>query len=492
MSDGERDGTNFETNLSNLRHDLRTPVGHIIGYAELIDDDLDEDLRATYGQELAAIEAAGQKILALIDQHLGGSRRSLEEIDLTEAQFGLRLNLNHIGGYAEILREEAVDRGHESVSADLDRILRANQQVLQLLEEMAARLLAGPETGPAPDQPSPHVAGGSAVTMATVVGIGGEILVVDDDEENRDLLTRRLARGGYVSVAVDSGAAALELMGRRRFDLVLLDYMMEGLSGLETLQAIKSDPRLRAIPVIMLSAADASELMVNCILGGAEDYVAKPFNPVLLIARINACLEKIRLRQNAARQIKVFISSPGDVIPERQIVKMVLGRLNEEFAGRALLVPVMWEDEPLLASDTFQAQIHPPRESDIYLGIVWSRIGSPLPPSIRRPDGTVYESGSVFEFEDALAGYRAAGKPEMLLYRKSGTPEISLAKKDVVLERLDQLDSLKAYLDKVLLAEDGSFSAAFHVFDTAEQFEILAETHLRKLVQRIVSDQHLT
>ena len=68
-------------------------------------------------------------------------------------------------------------------------------------------------------------------------------------------------------------------------------------------------------------------------------------------------LEKIRLRHNMARQIKVFISSPGDVIPERQIVKMVLCRLNEEFSGRALMVPVMWEEEPLLASDTFQALV---------------------------------------------------------------------------------------------------------------------------------------
>lgn len=487
MTDGDRDRTAFEANLSDLRHDLRTPIGHVIGYAELINEDLDDEKRAVYGHELAAIEAAGQKMLAQIDQHLGGSRRSLEDVDLDDAQFGLRLNLNHIGGYAEILREEAVERGHEGIFADLDHILHAKQQMLQLIEGMAARLVADTERKPAPALAARGRDTGREAAAATVAGIGGDILIVDDDTGNRELLTRRLARGGYTSYAVDSGAAALETMRTRRFDLVLLDQMMEGLSGLETLQEIKSDPRLRAIPVIMLSAADASDLMVNCILSGAEDYVSKPFNPVLLTARINACLEKIRLRQNAARQIKVFISSPGDVIPERQTVKMVLGRLNEEFAGRALLVPVMWEEEPLLASDTFQAQIHPPRETDIYLGIVWSRIGSPLPPSIRRPNGTIYESGSVFEFEDALTGYRATGKPEMLLYRKSGAPEISLGEKEVVLERLEQLDSLRNYLEKALLAADGSFAAAFHTFDNAQQFEIIVETHLRKLVQRIIS-----
>src|SRR5210317_1714875 len=136
--------------------------------------------------------------------------------------------------------------------------------------------------------------------------------------------------------------------------------------------------------------------MVQCILHGAEDYIAKPFNPILLTARINACLEKVRLRRNAARQIKVFISSPGDVIPERLIVKSVLGRLNDEFTGRALMIPILWEEEPLLASDTFQAQIHPPRETEIYIGILWSRIGSPLPDTIIRPDGTIYDSGTAF------------------------------------------------------------------------------------------------
>ena len=470
----------FETRLSDLRHDLRTPVGHITGYAELIDEDLSEDARGAYGPDLAAIMQAGQKMLALIDHHLGATKKSADEIDLSEAQFGLRLNLNHIGGYTEILREEAVERGEGDIAEDLDRITQAKQAVLALIEGIGERLLfAAPVADAAPVE--------QTEAAATIAGIGGEILVVDDDRMNRELLSRRLARGGYTSRAVESGAAALEAMAAHRFDLVLLDQMMPGLSGLETLQRIKADPRLRATPVIMLSASDTAEVMVRCILAGAEDYVAKPFNPVLLTARINACLEKIRLRRNAARQIKVFISSPGDVIPERQVAKMVLGRLNEEFTGRALLVPVLWEEEPLLVSDTFQAQIHPPRETEIYLGIVWSRIGSPLPDTIRRPDGSLYESGSVFEFEDALEGMRAAGRPEMLLYRKTGAPEVSLADRATVIERLDQIDRLEAYLKGKLMGEDGSYAAAFHTFASTDQFETMIETHLRKLVQKVLA-----
>jgi CheY-like chemotaxis protein len=263
--------------------------------------------------------------------------------------------------------------------------------------------------------------------------------------------------------------------------------MMPEMSGLETLQAMKENASMRATPVIMLSASDASDIMVRCILSGAEDYIAKPFNPILLLARINAALEKIRLRRNAARQIKVFISSPGDVIPERQVAKMVLGRLNDEFSGRALLIPILWEDEPLLVTETFQAQIHPPREADIYLGILWSRIGSPLPPSITREDGSIYESGTVFEFEDALAGHQATGKPEMLLYLKSGFPDISLEDREAVLGRLDQIDLLNMYRERMLMGKDGTYAAAFHMFETMEQFEIMLDMHLRKLVASILA-----
>jgi len=253
------------------------------------------------------------------------------------------------------------------------------------------------------------------------------------------------------------------------------------------LEIIQNNPRLRTIPVIMLSAADDSDLIVQSVLHGAEDYISKPFNPVLLTARINACLEKVRLRQNVARQLRVFISSPGDVIAERLICKAVIGRLNEEFTGKAFLVPILWEEEPLLASDTFQAQIHPPRQTDIYIGILWSRIGSPLPETIRREDGTIYDSGTAFEFEDALHGFGENGHPEMLLYRKTGAPEISLANKVDVLERLDQIDRLQNYVDRFLIGEDGSYVAAFHNFDDGPQFDAMIEMHLRKLVERILA-----
>ncbi len=132
-------------------------------------------------------------------------------------------------------------------------------------------------------------------------GERGTILVVDDDPANRDVLARRLQREGYaVQVAAD-GQRALETAAATPVDLVLLDVMMPGLDGYEVLRRLKGDPALRSVPVLMISALDEIGSVVRCIELGAEDYLPKPFDPVLLRARIGACLEKKRLHDAEGR-----------------------------------------------------------------------------------------------------------------------------------------------------------------------------------------------
>ena len=131
------------------------------------------------------------------------------------------------------------------------------------------------------------------------------LLVVDDNEDNRYTLIRRLKREGYTNVAyAENGQEALDLLATKPFDLVLLDIMMPVLNGYETLERIKSDMRLREIPVIMISAVDEMDSIVRCIEGGAEDHLPKPFNAALLRARVRACLEKKRLRDQEAGYLK--------------------------------------------------------------------------------------------------------------------------------------------------------------------------------------------
>lgn len=125
---------------------------------------------------------------------------------------------------------------------------------------------------------------------------GGLLLVVDDNEMNRDMLSRRLLRQGHQIEMATNGREALAMITAHKFDLVLLDIMMPEMNGYEVLEHIKTDPLLRHIPVIMITAVDEIESVVRCIELGADDYLPKPFNPVLLKARINASLEKKWLR----------------------------------------------------------------------------------------------------------------------------------------------------------------------------------------------------
>ena len=127
------------------------------------------------------------------------------------------------------------------------------------------------------------------------------VLVVDDIEMNRDMLCALLAADGHKAAVAENGRLALELIKAKSFDLILLDVMMPEMNGYQVLEHMKSDPVLRDIPVIVLSALDEIGSVVRCIELGAEDYLPKPFDPVLLRARIGACLEKKRLRDQEVR-----------------------------------------------------------------------------------------------------------------------------------------------------------------------------------------------
>lgn len=131
------------------------------------------------------------------------------------------------------------------------------------------------------------------------------LLVVDDNENNRYTLSRRLNREGYDKVSfAENGQEALDHLARQPCDLILLDITMPVLNGYETLERVKSDMRLREIPVIMISALDQMDSVVRCIENGAEDYLAKPFNAGLLRARLRACLEKKWLRDREVEYLK--------------------------------------------------------------------------------------------------------------------------------------------------------------------------------------------
>jgi two-component system cell cycle response regulator len=127
---------------------------------------------------------------------------------------------------------------------------------------------------------------------------GGRILVVDDSQVNRMVLTKALTADGHVAVTSTNGLEALELLRAANeppVDIVLLDLEMPVLDGYQTLARIKADERLRHIPVIVISSVDELDSVIRCIEGGATDYLPKPFNAAVLRARLNASLAEKRL-----------------------------------------------------------------------------------------------------------------------------------------------------------------------------------------------------
>jgi class 3 adenylate cyclase len=134
----------------------------------------------------------------------------------------------------------------------------------------------------------------------------GTILIADDNRVNRLLLARGLEGEGHTVAFAEHGAKALDLLRGQRFDLMLLDVLMPEVDGYGVLEEVQQDPHLRDIPVIVTSALDELDSVVRCLEMGAEDYLTKPVNPVLLNARINASLEKKRLRDQQRELIGKF------------------------------------------------------------------------------------------------------------------------------------------------------------------------------------------
>lgn len=291
--------------LARLRHDLRTPAAHIQGYAEMLQEQAAELGLESLLPDLRNIETAGRQLLELIREELVPERLPRDAAGLRDLHAALRTPLNHVLGYAELLLDQAESGPAAALAPDLQKVHRAARELLRLIEEWLTpeRLREFAAARPAVAsrlEPAALALARPVVLPAAEAALSGRILVADDDPGHRELLCRRLEQQGFAVRTAPGGAEALELLRREPFDLVLLDVLMPGMDGGQVLAALKADPALRDLPVIVLSALDELDSVVRCILTGAEDYLAKPVNTVLLRARIGACLEKSRLRRKEA------------------------------------------------------------------------------------------------------------------------------------------------------------------------------------------------
>lgn len=153
-------------------------------------------------------------------------------------------------------------------------------------------------------QPGPLSRGPASAKTTSALAQSSHVLIVDDLEVNRELLARRVQRMGHSIGFATTGREALVQLRQTAFDLVLLDLTMPEMDGYEALAQMKADPRLAIIPVVMVTAIDGVESVVRCLELGAEDYITKPFNPVVLKARIESSLNKKRVTDLNARLLQ--------------------------------------------------------------------------------------------------------------------------------------------------------------------------------------------
>jgi adenylate cyclase len=288
--------------------ELVTPVRAILGYQEII---VEEGERLQLEDLLPCLHRvldASRTLSDLVDRVLGTRADAETGEDGPEGieaklRHDLLTPLNAIIGYSEMVLEDLDgSAGADVLRPDLERLLVEARHVLDRLNAIVdvGRFDAGRA-----DVAVGHSDAAEAA-LASLLGTlrpdnksvrpheSGRILVVDDSRSNRDLLRRRLVHEGHEVVVAGSGLEALKILDRDEFDLILLDLLMPEMNGIELLDRVKSDERWRSTPVIMISGLSEMDAVIRCIEAGADDYLPKPFNLVLLRARINACLERKR------------------------------------------------------------------------------------------------------------------------------------------------------------------------------------------------------
>lgn len=275
-------------------------------------------------------EQLGQESADDFDHLFEGGRRlneMLAEPESAVSRHDIMNVLSAIRGYAELLSEDVGEEFGE-LKAALARLLKAVQAANN-------------------DDSSPA---GSGAKRA-IASDPGFILAVDDLQENRELVARYLSRSGHIVVTAASGPEALATLGQTDVDVVLLDLMMPDMDGREVLRRIKEHPEWRATPVIVISGSQDMDGIIECIEAGADDYLFKPFNPVLLQARIKAGIERKRwhdreeqYRQQLERNEKFIRATFGRYLSDEIVTDILERPEGLELGGDLRRVTILMSD----------------------------------------------------------------------------------------------------------------------------------------------------
>ena len=305
-----------------VRAEFKAPVDVVSSFIDLLLEDAVRTGATSYQADLGIMKAAGLKlgetVAGLLDA--SASRQSLAERQVAsfaaEVRHALRTPITAIMGYGELLLEEAREDGLTSLIETLESLLSAARRLLASIDAMIDFIHSGaggcstePEAGPTE---SGRIVEQAMSTLRSVFSdqppaeakVTGHILIVDDNPSSLDLLTTRLERDGHVIESCSDGASALKACETVNFDLILLDLLMPDINGIEVLRRLRAASRTATIPVVMMSGVGATDSVVRAIETGADDFMTKPLDPVLLRVRLSAMLERKFLRDRERARVE--------------------------------------------------------------------------------------------------------------------------------------------------------------------------------------------
>ena len=340
--------------VGKARHDLNNTIGHVLGFAEMLLEEAQEPGQEKLRGDLELIYQTGKKLVTQISEALDANRVAASRSDFREFHRVVHEQARQIIAAAERVSKTSRKLKDDVFRSDLGRIAAAARKAMEITPGLLTISADETSTAPAPITPRPRAVADwlparPAMPRVTPTNAGGTILVVDDLEENRELLNRRLSRLGYAVHLVDHGEAALQFVAAHPVDLILLDILMPGVDGIEVLGRLKSNPVTQHIPVVMLSSSDQIDTVVRCIQLGADDFLPKPFNAVLLLARIESSLSKKRLRD----QEKAFLQQiqAEQEISERLLLNILPKLIAERLKRGEKVIADSFPEVTVLFSD---------------------------------------------------------------------------------------------------------------------------------------------
>ena len=293
--------------LNNIKHDLTNPINAILGYSELIMELTTDGANEVLDRDIRAIHSSGISILSLVNDIFSNDIKNNgnnigDIIQNTQLQFILRTPLSTIIGLTEIVLDDLSplsDVNSTDIKESMEKIGQASKRLFKLLNDL--RGYTDYTVDELMEKYKPDIyskeASNRLIDFNADVKIPSEtgtILVIDDEPSNLELLEKILHKSNHTVLKSVNALKAMDILSEQsiQIDLILLDLIMPGMNGMELLQKLKADENTCHIPVIMQSALDELDTIVECITLGADDFLMKPVNQVLLKAKLHNALVK--------------------------------------------------------------------------------------------------------------------------------------------------------------------------------------------------------